>query len=115
MDTPCIFCKIAAGETPTPLLYQDELVSAFHDLHKIAPVHILIVPNRHITSVNDVTPEDEAVLGRLTRVARRLAEEHGIAHTGYRLVINTGRDGGQSVFHLHMHLIGGRALPFRFE
>ncbi len=115
MDSSCIFCKIAAGQAPATLLYEDDLVVAFHDLHKIAPVHILIIPKRHITSVNEVDEADEAALGRLMRVASRLAAEHGVAGSGYRLVVNTGHDGGQSVFHLHMHLIGGRHLPFRFE
>jgi histidine triad (HIT) family protein len=111
----CIFCQIAGGELPSVLLYQDEWVTAFEDRHPIAPVHFLVVPNRHIRSVNEVEPGDEGVLGRLVTVARRLAEQKGVQESGYRLVINTGPDAGQSVFHLHLHVIGGRKMPFRFE
>ncbi len=108
----CIFCKIIAGEAPAQIVYRDELVTAFHDIHPVAPVHILIVPNRHIASVNRVAAEDEAALGRLFTVARRLAAEQGIAEQGYRLIVNTGRHGGQVVPHLHMHLIGGRRVRY---
>ena len=111
----CVFCQIAAGQIPAKILYQDDQVTAFHDAHPIAPVHVLIVPNRHIESVNQVNPADEPVLGHLIQVARQLAPELGVQHSGYRLVVNTGPDAGQSVFHLHLHLIGGRSLPFRFE
>ncbi len=106
----CIFCKIIAGKAPGQLLYQDELVSAFRDHHPVAPVHVLVVPNRHIASVNDLTPEDEAVIGHLFTVARQLARQEGIDQSGYRLVVNTGRHGGQGVFHLHLHLLGGRQM-----
>ena len=106
----CIFCKIIAGEIPSEILYRDELVSAFRDIHPVAPVHILVVPNRHIASNNDVIPEDEPVLGRLFSAARLLAEREGIAESGYRLIINTGPHGGQEVFHLHLHLIGGQRM-----
>lgn len=105
----CVFCRIVRGEAPAHIIYQDEAVTAFHDLHPQAPVHILIVPNRHIVGVAQVEAEDEPLLGRLFGVARRLAEEMGIVE-GYRLVINNGRGAGQSVFHLHMHLLGGRRL-----
>lgn len=111
----CIFCQIASGKIPATQLYQDEWVTAFEDRNPIAPVHFLVVPNHHITSVNDVTDADEGVLGRLVTVARRLAEEKGVQTSGYRLVINTGPDAGQSVFHLHLHVIGGRKMPFRFD
>ncbi len=111
----CIFCLITAGALPTSLLYQDEWVTAFEDLHPIAPVHFLVVPNRHITSVNEVEPADENLLGHLVTVAKRLARQKGVQESGYRLVINTGPDAGQSVFHLHLHVIGGRKMPFRFE
>jgi histidine triad (HIT) family protein len=111
----CIFCQIASGRIPAKLLYQDQQVCAFHDSHPIAPTHILIIPNQHIDSVNDVEADQEAVLGQLFSTARRLAKELGVAQSGYRLVVNTGPDAGQSVFHLHMHLIGGRHLPFKFE
>ena len=111
----CIFCRIIAGESPANIVYFDELVTAFHDSRPMAPVHILIVPNQHIQSVNQVESDDELVLGRLTTVARRLAGEHGLSRRGYRLIINTGPDAMQSVFHLHMHLIGGQHMPFHFR
>ncbi|HHS96550.1 MAG TPA: histidine triad nucleotide-binding protein [Chloroflexi bacterium] len=107
----CIFCRIVRGEAPARIVYQDEAVTAFHDLNPQAPVHVLIVPNRHISGVAQVEPEDEPMLGRLFTVARRVAEEMGVDR-GYRLVVNNGRPAGQSVFHLHLHLLGGR--PFQW-
>ena len=107
----CIFCRIVRGEAPARIVYQDEDVTAFHDLHPRAPVHILIVPNRHIVGVAEVEPEDGALLGKLFLVARRVAEEEGVVD-GYRLVVNNGRRAGQSVFHLHVHLLGGRPLSW---
>ncbi len=115
MPNPCIFCEIIAGRLPAAVLYQDERITAFRDAAPIAPVHILLVPNRHIASVNDAAPEDETVLGHLITVARQLAQAQNLQESGYRLVINTGPDAGQSVFHLHMHLIGGRKMPFHFK
>jgi histidine triad (HIT) family protein len=106
----CIFCKIIAGNVPGPLLYQDDLVSAFRDHRPLAPVHVLVVPNKHIASVNDLTPDDEPLLGHLFTVARLLARQEGVDQSGYRLVVNTGRHGGQGVFHLHLHLLGGRQM-----
>jgi histidine triad (HIT) family protein len=106
----CIFCKIIARQTPALLLYQEHLVSAFRDHRPAAPVHVLVVPNRHIASVNDLTGEDEELMGHLFTVARQLARQEGIDQSGYRLVVNTGRHGGQGVFHLHLHLLGGRQL-----
>jgi len=106
----CIFCKIVAGKDPSQLLYQDELVSAFRDYRPVAPVHVLVVPNKHIASVNDLTPEDEALMGHLFTVARELARHLGVDRTGYRLVVNTGLQGGQRVYHLHLHLLGGRQM-----
>ncbi len=111
----CIFCRIIAGEAPATILYADELVTAFYDIHPITPVHILVVPNRHIESVNDIRKEDATLLGHLIVIARQLASTHGLEQRGYRLVINTGPEAGQSVFHLHLHLIGGRRMPFRFQ
>jgi histidine triad (HIT) family protein len=115
MSPECIFCKIISGKAPGEIVYRDELVTAFKNISPIAPVHLLIVTNYHLDSVNESTAADEPTLGRLFTVARQLAEEQGISRTGYRLVINTGQDGGQSVFHLHMHLIGGKRFPFLFE
>ncbi len=106
----CVFCRIVAGELPSTKLYQDDLVTAFRDIHPVAPTHILIVPNRHMNSVNDVLPEDEPALGRMFVIARHLAEAEGISQLGYRLTINSGSHAGQVVFHLHMHLMGGQRM-----
>ncbi len=106
----CIFCKIIAGEIPSKQVYKDDLVTAFHDINPVAPVHILIVPNEHIPSVAEVEPQHEAILGHMFTVARHIAEQLGVAKSGFRLVVNTGHDGGQDVFHLHMHLLGGQRL-----
>lgn len=105
-----IFSKIISNEIHADIVYQDEWVTAFRDIHPQAPTHILIVPNKEIPSVNDVTPEDAMVLGRMLVVAKQIAEEQGIAKSGYRLIVNCGDDGGQEVYHLHMHLVGGRKL-----
>jgi histidine triad (HIT) family protein len=107
---PTIFSKIIAGEIPADILYEDDLVVAFRDIHPQAPTHVLIVPRREIPTVNDVGIDDEPVLGRMFTVAARIAQEHGIAEDGYRLIVNVNKHGGQEVFHLHMHLLGGRAL-----
>ena len=108
--TECAFCKIVSGEIPSDRLYQDEQVTAFRDIHPVAPTHILIVPNKHIPSINDLDPQDEQVVGHMFTVARKLAEQEGIADSGYRLIINTGRHAGQVVYHLHLHLIGGQPM-----
>ncbi|MFO7322699.1 MAG: histidine triad nucleotide-binding protein [Chloroflexota bacterium] len=105
-----IFSKIIAREVPANIVYQDDRVTAFHDINPAAPVHILIVPNKEIPTMNDATPEDEGVLGHMLLVAAQIAREHNIAESGYRLIINTNADGGQEVFHLHLHLLGGRPL-----
>jgi histidine triad (HIT) family protein len=106
----CIFCKIVSGSAPAQVLFRDEQATAFRDIHPVAPSHVLIVPNKHITSVNEVAPEDEPLLGHLFTVARQIAAQEGISAGGYRLIVNTGRDAGQVVFHLHVHLIGGQRL-----
>lgn len=108
----CIFCRIIAGQAPGEIVYQDDQVTAFRDIHPVAPTHILIVPNRHIASVNEVSAADEALLGHLFTVARHLAEQEGIHQSGYRLIVNTGPHSGQMVYHLHMHLIGGQRMRF---
>lgn len=105
-----IFSKIISGEMPASIVYQDDLVTAFRDINPVAPVHILIVPNKEIPTVNDLTEEDERVAGRLFLAARKIAEQEGIADGGYRLIVNCNRDGGQEVYHLHMHLMGGRRM-----
>jgi histidine triad (HIT) family protein len=105
-----IFARIIAKEAPAEIVYQDDLVTAFKDIHPQAPIHILIVPNKEIPTVDDVSPEDELMLGRMFTVARILARDMGIGDTGYRLIVNCKNDGGQEVYHLHMHLLGGRSL-----
>jgi histidine triad (HIT) family protein len=105
-----LFSKIINGELPADIVYRDELVTAFRDINPAASTHILIVPNQVIPTVNDLTSEDEKVAGRLMLVAAKLAAQEGVAESGYRLIINCNRDGGQEVFHLHLHLIGGRPL-----
>lgn len=110
MAEETIFAKIIRGEAQADIVYQDDLVTAFRDIAPKAPVHILIVPNKAIPTANDVSAEDEVALGRLFTVAAKLAKEMGIAESGYRLMVNVNRDGGQEVYHLHMHLLGGRAL-----
>jgi histidine triad (HIT) family protein len=105
-----IFSKIIAGEIPADIVYKDELVTAFRDINPQAPTHILIVPNKAIATVNDLTEEDEQVAGRMLLVAKKLAAEEGIAEDGYRLLINCNDHGGQEVYHLHLHLVGGRPL-----
>lgn len=109
-ENNCIFCRIVAGEIPADILYQDERAVAFRDVNPQAPVHLLIIPREHIESLNDATRSDEQSLGHLLRIAARVANEAGLSESGYRTVINTGADGGQSVFHLHVHVLGGRAF-----
>jgi histidine triad (HIT) family protein len=111
---PSIFTKIINREIPSSIVYEDELVIAFKDIAPLAPVHILIVPKKEIPTVNDVQAEDEVALGRLFSVARKIAQEQGIAESGYRLIMNCNADGGQEVFHLHFHLLGGEKIgPMR--
>lgn len=106
----CIFCAIVAGEIPSEHVYEDAEVVAFKDINPKAPVHVLIVPRRHIRSVNELTRGDAGLLGHLCLVARTIAEQLGVAESGYRLVSNNGPDGGQEVDHLHVHLLGGRQM-----
>lgn len=104
----CLFCKIIAGEIPGTILYQDDRVVALKDINPQASTHVLIVPRRHIATLNDLTPEDDALVGEMARRAAALAREHGLAERGYRTVFNTNAEAGQTVFHIHMHLLGGR-------
>jgi histidine triad (HIT) family protein len=106
----CIFCRIASGEIESEVVYQDDEVVGFRDLNPQAPTHVLIVPRRHIATTNDLTPEDAALVGRLILAAKRIAEQDGIARRGYRTVLNCNAEAGQSVFHLHLHLLGGRPM-----
>ncbi|HEX79313.1 MAG TPA: histidine triad nucleotide-binding protein [Dehalococcoidia bacterium] len=106
----CIFCNIVAGKIPSDIVYQDEEVIAFHDINPQSPVHMLVIPRKHFTSLNDLTDKEKPLMGRIIATANRLAKEEGIAESGYRLVINCGRQGGQLVPHLHLHIMGGRQL-----
>ncbi|TBL70381.1 histidine triad nucleotide-binding protein [Paenibacillus thalictri] len=106
----CIFCKIVEGTIPSKKLFENEHVIAFHDIQPAAPVHALVIPKKHIASINDVGPEDWGLMGEVLRAAQQVAAETGIAETGYRLVNNCGSDGGQVVFHLHVHVLGGEKL-----
>jgi histidine triad (HIT) family protein len=105
----CLFCRIIAGELPATIVYRDDDVIAFRDAHPQAPTHILVIPTRHIASIADTQDSDAALLGRLIAIAKQVAQTEKLS-AGYRLVINTGTQAGQSVFHLHMHLLGGRAM-----
>ena len=106
----CLFCKIIAREIPASIVYEDERVLAFSDINPQAPTHILVVPKRHIESLNDLTVEDDQIVGELVRRATAIAKERGISTGGFRTVFNTNRDAGQTVFHIHLHLLGGRAM-----
>lgn len=106
----CIFCKIIAGEIPGNFVYKDDLITAFHDINPVAPVHILVIPNKHIPSTNDITEQDESLLGHILLTVKKIAAGQGIAEKGYRLIINTGPDAHQLVDHLHMHILGGQFM-----
>ena len=110
MAEETIFSKIIRKEIPADVLYQDDLVTAFRDINPRAPSHILIIPNKLIPTTNDVDVEDEAMMGRMFTVAKKLAKEEGIAEDGYRLIVNCNSHGGQEVYHIQMHLVGGRPL-----
>lgn len=107
---PTLFEKIAAGELPADIVYRDARVIAFRDIRPAAPVHLLIVPNKPIPTTDDIEDDDESLIGHMVLVARDLARRSGIAKSGYRLIINCNPDSGQEVYHLHLHLLGGRAL-----
>ncbi len=108
----CIFCKIAEKSIPAKVVFEDDDLVAFHDLNPTGPVHVLVIPKKHIVGLGDASPEDALLLGKLLIAARRVAEETGIAKSGFRTVINHGGHAGQSVFHLHVHVIGGRAMAW---
>jgi len=108
--TDCIFCKIVTGEIPAAVVYDDDQVLAFRDIQPEAPVHIIIIPKRHIATLNDLTSTDAELIGRMHLAARQVALDLGVADSGYRTLINCNRDAGQYVFHVHMHLLAGRNL-----
>ena len=110
MSVNCLFCKIISGDIPGTIVHRDDSTTAFRDINPAAPTHILIVPNRHIDSVNALESGDEPLMGHLINIAGQLAKSEGIDQSGYRIIVNTGPDGGQAVFHLHVHLIGGQRM-----
>lgn len=106
----CLFCRIAAGEIPSQIVSSDDEIVAFEDINPQAPVHILLIPRQHVATLNDLGPGDEALVGKLVRAAARIARERDIADSGYRVVLNCNAHAGQSVWHVHLHLLGGRNL-----
>jgi histidine triad (HIT) family protein len=106
----CLFCKIAQQQIPAKIIHQDEQIVAFRDISPQAPVHALVIPRRHITTLNDIGPADSGLLGHMIVTAQQIAAQDGIDETGFRLVMNCNRDGGQTVYHIHMHILGGRAM-----
>jgi histidine triad (HIT) family protein len=107
MSEECLFCKIVNKKVPGEFLYEDDSIVVFRDINPAAPVHLLIVPRRHIRSINDLTMDDQEIVGKLFMVAKQMAQEQGVDKSGYKLLFNVERGGGQVVFHLHLHLIGG--------
>ena len=106
----CLFCRIAAGQIPAKIVYQDERLIAFQDINPQAPMHVLIVPRRHIATLNDLAPGDDGIVGEMVRRSAAIAREHGHADRGYRTVFNCNAEAGQTVFHIHLHVLGGRSL-----
>ena len=109
----CIFCKIVNGDIPSTKVYEDDEILAFRDIEPVAPVHVLFIPKKHISSLVDIKKEDEAIIGRIYSIINTIAEKEGILDKGFRVVVNCGEDGGQAVKHLHFHLIGGKALGIK--
>lgn len=110
MADDCLFCKIIAGEIPSNKVYSDEHVYAFYDINPAAPVHVLVIPRKHLADVTEAGAEDEALMGKLILAANKIAADLGLPENGFRYVINTGKDGGQTIFHLHLHILGGVAM-----
>lgn len=108
----CVFCKIAKGDTHTNFQYKDDQIVAFNSIEPKAPIHIIVIPKKHINSINNLKEEDAELTGKIILVAKDLAKEKGISEAGYRLIFNTGNNAGQTVDHIHLHLIGGIKLPF---
>ncbi|MFN8472071.1 MAG: histidine triad nucleotide-binding protein [Anaerolineae bacterium] len=108
----CIFCKIVAGDIPAKILFRDDHITAFYDIHPAAPTHVLVIPNRHIATLNDLSEEDVDLAGRLILACKRAAVETGIADSGYRVLDNVGTGGGQHVWHVHFHVLGGRRMSW---
>jgi histidine triad (HIT) family protein len=110
--TDCLFCKIVAGEIPAEKIYEDDHVIAFRDIAPKAPTHVLVIPRRHVSTLNDLRPDDAELVGRMYLAAREVAHQEGIAEDGYRTVVNCNSGAGQTVFHIHLHLLGGRAMTW---
>ena len=110
--TDCLFCKIIAGKVPTSLVRQSDTLVAFSDINPQAPLHVLIVPRKHIATLNDLSPDDDGLIGSMFRLAAELSRTHGYHDRGYRTVFNTNREAGQTVFHVHLHLLAGRGLSW---
>jgi histidine triad (HIT) family protein len=108
----CLFCKIVGREVPASIVYEDDRVIAFNDIKPQAPTHVLVVPKRHIESLNELQQDDDEIVGELIRRAAAIAKERGVSADGFRTVFNTNRDGGQTVFHIHVHLLGGRRMQW---
>lgn len=106
----CLFCKIIKGDIPSTKVYEDDEILAFKDIHPVAPVHVLVIPKKHISSLVELKPEDETVIGRIYTTINKIAKQEGILEAGFRVIINCGEDGGQEVKHLHFHLLGGKKL-----
>lgn len=106
----CVFCKIIKGEIPSTKVYEDDEILAFKDINPVTPIHILVIPKKHIESLNEIEQEDQMLIGKIFTVIKKIAKEQGIAENGYRVIANCGEDGGQEVKHLHFHILGGKKL-----
>ncbi len=111
----CIFCKIINKEVPSTIVYEDEDVIAFKDIHPVTPLHILVIPKKHISSLVDLKEEDEAIIGKIYTVINKIAKQEGILDKGFRVIVNCGEDGGQVVKHIHFHLLGGKKLGVKIS
>ena len=109
----CIFCKIINKEIPSTIVYEDDEILAFKDIHPVTPIHILVIPKKHITSLAELNKEDEAVVGKIYTVIKEIAKKEGILEKGFRVIVNCGEDGGQEVKHLHFHILGGEKLGIK--
>ena len=108
----CLFCRILSGEIPGKVLYQDDRLVVLQDINPQAPLHALVIPRRHVATLNDLSPEDDGLIGEMLRRAAIVAREHGVADSGYRAVFNCNREAGQTVFHIHLHVLGGRPMAW---
>jgi len=108
----CIFCKIVNKEIPAEIIYEDENYIAFKDINPKAPVHILVVPKKHIATFNDISPEDTELLGKIAEAVQQIAKDFNVAESGYRVLVNVNKEGGQVIFHLHVHILGGKLFKF---